>query len=314
MNLHQLEYIVAVDQLKNFNKAAGACLVTQATLSAMVKKLEEELDIVIFDRKTKPVITTASGKEIIEEARKTIFHANRLKEISKSIKNKVEGRVKIGIIPTIANSLLPNILKELLDKYPLLELDFMECTNEQLIKKLKEGLVDFGILASPLQETDIEQNFLYYESLLIYGDLDESKNYVLPKNLKKYNFWMLEEGKCLLDNKVEVCNLKQNASLFKNLKFEANSFETLLNLADKFGGLTLIPELYYNSLSEERKKKVRKFQTPIPVREISIAYFRPYAKLRFINLIAKEIQDIVNNGLGLLSNSYKKNELSVIKI
>ncbi|UZR97635.1 LysR substrate-binding domain-containing protein [Chondrinema litorale] len=314
MNLHQLEYIIAVDQLKNFNKAAGACLVTQATLSAMVKKLEEELEVIIFDRKTKPVITTDYGKQIIAEARKAIYHANRLKEISCTLNNKVEGKVKIGIISNVANSLLPHILKELLDNYPLLELDFIECSEEQAVRKLKSGGIDMAILTTPGNIDDLEEITLYSEALLIYGNLDEKKNYVFPKNMKNFNFWVLEEGNCSQDQSVEVCRLEKNSTLYKNLKFEAHSFETLMNLADKFGGLTLVPELYYKSLSTERKNKVRSFQTPVPVREIKLLYYRPYAKLGYIDTLAKDITNIVNSKLEFDIFTCKKNDFFKVRI
>ena len=104
MNIHQLEYILAVDQFKSFSKAADYCHVTQATLSAMVKKLEEELDIVIFDRKASPISATENGREILGQALQVVAHANALLDSSKSINRKMEGKVKLGVIPTIANS------------------------------------------------------------------------------------------------------------------------------------------------------------------------------------------------------------------
>jgi LysR family hydrogen peroxide-inducible transcriptional activator len=110
MNLQQLEYIIALDNYKSFSKAAEACFITQATLSTMVKRLEEELDVVLFDRKTNPIITTDCGKEIIEEAKKVVFHKNYLVELAHQVKGKIEGEIKIGIIPTIASNLLHRIL------------------------------------------------------------------------------------------------------------------------------------------------------------------------------------------------------------
>ena len=118
MNIQQLEYILAVDQFKSFSKAADYCHVTQATLSAMVKKLEEELDIVIFDRKANPIATTENGRAILDKAQQVVAHANALLASSKAINQKIEGRVKMGIIPTIASSLLPMILKHVVEKYP----------------------------------------------------------------------------------------------------------------------------------------------------------------------------------------------------
>lgn len=312
MNFQQLEYIIAVHQLKSFTRAAEYCNITQATLSAMIKKLEEELDIAIFDRKASPITTTDSGKELIEEAKKVLYHANALKDLSKSIKNKVEGKVKIGIIPTVACALLPKILRVLLSKYPHLALEIVEITSQNMVKQLRDGNLDMGILATPLNLEDIEENILYYETLMIYGNLEEDKKYILPEELKEYTIWLLEQGHCLRNQVMQICHLKKKTNLPKNLKLEASSFETLLNLVDDFGGLTLIPELYYQTLPAERKEKVAQFQSPIPVREISLVYFQPFAKQRIIEALTADIKTIVNENL--ISNSYKKSELSIVKI
>jgi len=129
MNLQQLEYIVALSELKNFSRAAEYCKVTQATLSAMVKKLEEELEIIIFDRKTNPIVVTDLGKEVIIQAKKVLLEAKELKNISHFNKNKVEGDISIGIIPTIANALLPKVLKKILNKYTNLSIHI--CSRRQ---------------------------------------------------------------------------------------------------------------------------------------------------------------------------------------
>jgi DNA-binding transcriptional LysR family regulator len=121
MNLQQLEYIVALDKYKNFSKAAESCFITQATLSTMVKKLEEELEVVLFDRKTNPILTTDCGRELIKEAQEILYHSKKLKEYSSQLKGKIEGELRIGIIPTIAGNLLHRVLPTLLLKYPFLK-------------------------------------------------------------------------------------------------------------------------------------------------------------------------------------------------
>lgn len=312
MNLQQLEYIIAVDQLKSFSKAAAHCNVTQATLSAMVKKLEEELDVVLFDRKLQPILTTDAGREIIDEARKVIFHTAHLKELARPTESPIQGHVKIGIIPTIASSLLAIVLKPLLEKYPALIFEFYEFTTDNIVKQLRDGLIDIAIASTPLNLEGIEENILYYEALLIYGNIDSGKEYTLPKELEDHRIWLMEEGHCLRQQVMQLCSLKPKENLPKNLVFEANSFETLLSMVDNFGGLTLIPELYYKTLSEAKKRKVRPFSRPIPVREVSLIYFRPFAKGRIIEAITKEIREIVNQDL--MSNQYKKSELTITQI
>ncbi|MDX1903012.1 MAG: LysR substrate-binding domain-containing protein [Thermonemataceae bacterium] len=312
MNFQQLEYIVTLDSLKSFSKAAKVCHVTQATLSAMVKKLEEELGIILFDRKTNPILTTDCGKEIVLEAKKILLQAERLKDISQEIQHKIEGKVRIGIIPTIASSLLPKILSIILKKYPLLQLEIKEMITETIISQLKEGNLDVGILATPLQKDEIEEEILYYETLMIYGDMNEKKQYIAPEQLQNYKIWLLEEGNCLREQAIELCQLQESAEIPKNLTFEANSFDTLLNIVDEFGGLTLIPELYYQRLPQERKRKVSFFQTPIPVREVSLVYYRPYAKLRIVKMLQEEIKTHITSTL--ISAKYKKNELTILHI
>jgi LysR family hydrogen peroxide-inducible transcriptional activator len=309
MNFQQLEYIVALDTYKSFSKAAESCFITQATLSTMVKKLEEELDIVIFDRKNNPIITTDCGKYIVEEAKKVLFHSKQLKYISSEIKNKIEGELKIGIIPTVASSLLHRILPSLLEKYPLLKLRIQEITTSNIISQLKTGELDVGIVSTPLKNEVLEEEILYYEKLLVYGNTEYSNTkYLSPKDIIDEDIWLLEEGNCLTDQIINVCSLNPK-KINSNLIFSPNSFETLINIVDKLKGLTLIPELFYNDLSEERKKNIKDFSSPFPVREISIVFHRPYAKSRLIEALSQEIREIISP---LLDTSNLKNSEMII--
>lgn len=312
MNLQQLEYILAVDQLKNFSRAAEHCHVTQATLSAMVKKLEDELEVVLFERKANPIITTDCGREIILQARKVLHESNKLKELSRQVKNNIRGHIRLGVIPTVANSLLPKVLKPILGKYPDLYIETREATTQDIVKQLKEGTLDIGILSTPLEITEIEENILYYELLMVYGEKASDRQYVMPEEIREHKVWMLEEGHCMRDQLIQVCSLKAQKNTLGHFSFEANSFETLLNLIDTFGGLTLIPELYYQTLSAERKAKVSFFKTPVPVREVSLVYFRPFAKHRIIHALTGEISQLVNKSL--MSNDYAKHELEIARI
>jgi len=146
MNLQQLEYIIALDQYQSFSKASEACFITQATLSTMVKRLEDELGVVLFDRKSNPIITTDCGKEMIEEAKKVIYHKNYFLELANQVKGKIEGEIRIGIIPTIANNLLHRILPKLLEKYPNLKVHILEITTQNVLDKLKRAEIDVGIV------------------------------------------------------------------------------------------------------------------------------------------------------------------------
>jgi LysR family hydrogen peroxide-inducible transcriptional activator len=309
MNLQQIEYIVALDKFKSFSKAAEACFITQATLSTMVKKLEEEFDMVIFDRKTNPIITTDCGKEIIEEAKRILIHINNLKNLPSKLKGKIEGELKIGIIPTIASNLLHRIIPNLLNKYPNLKLKINEITTSNIIAQLKTGGIDVGIVSTPLQKNEFEEKILYYEKLMVYGKIkNNQKEYLSPKDIAYEKIWLLEEGNCLSDQIMNVCSLSAK-KVNTNFDFKPNSFDSLLNMVDITNGLTLIPELYVLDLSKEKQAKVIDFKTPYPVREVSLIYNRPYAKLRLINALGKEIKQTI---LPILHTSKLKNKEMII--
>lgn len=311
MNFQQLEYIIALDKYKSFSKASEACFITQATLSTMVKRLEEELDIVLFDRKTTPVLTTDCGKEMIEEAKKIITHRNSLLELAKSVKGKIEGEINLGIIPTIASNLLHRILPTILHKYPKLKINILEINTNTILEKIRVNEIDIGIVSTPLNHSDIEEEILYYEKLLVYGNSNNLSKYINPKDIDAEKLWLLEQGNCISDQILNVCSLTPKM-VDKNLNFQPNSFETLLNLVDEFKGLTLIPELYYLDLMASKKEKVSDFKAPFPVREISLIYHRPYAKLRLINALSIEIKKIIKPLLE--TNNIKNKDLQIAKI
>jgi LysR family hydrogen peroxide-inducible transcriptional activator len=297
MNLQQFEYILALDQHKNFSKAAEACFITQATLSTMVKRLEEELGVVIFDRKTNQILTTDSGKEIIQEAKKIIEHTSKIKEMASIVNQKIEGEITIGIIPTISSSLLHRLLPIILSKYPNLHFNIEELTTKTIVHQLKSGLLDVGIISTPIEQTDIEGMVLFYEKLMVYGLINSDRKYLIPEDLTNHhNFWLLKEGHCLREQIINLCELEPN-SIKKNLSFQPNTFDSLLNLVDTFGGLTLLPQLFYNDLPPERKEKVTPFSPPYPVREVSIVYHRPFVKQKVIKMLFDEIKLMINKEL-----------------
>jgi LysR family hydrogen peroxide-inducible transcriptional activator len=309
MNLQQIEYIVALDELKSFSKAAEACFITQATLSTMVKKLEQELDMVIFDRKKNPIITTDYGKEIIEEAKKILIHSNNIKFLPSKLKGKIEGDLKLGIIPTIASNLLHRIIPNLLNKYPNLKLKITEITTNNIINQLKTGEIDVGIVSTPLPKNEFEEEILYYEKLMVYGKIKNSQiKYLSPKDIAYEKVWLLEQDNCLSNQIMNVCSLSPK-TLYTNLDFKPNSFDSLINMVDNTDGLTLIPELYHMDLAKEKKVKVIDFNSPYPVREVSLIYNRPYAKLRLINAFAEEIKQTI---LPILHTSKLKNKEMII--
>jgi LysR family hydrogen peroxide-inducible transcriptional activator len=291
VNIQQLEYILAVDQLKSFSKAADYCHVTQATLSAMVKKLEEQLDIVIFDRKANPIATTENGREILIQAQQVVSHAQALLDSSKSINRKIEGKLKLGVIPTIASSLMSIILKPLMEKYPALIFEIHEQTTSQLMKSLLDGKLDLGILSTPIAVSDLETQLLYREELVIYGHF--GRKAIKKAELNEQRLFLLQDGHCLRDQIIQLCELKKNKFLPSNLRFESNTFDTLLNLVDDFQGMTFLPKLYSAQLSEARQKCLIPLEEGRLEREISLCYYRPYAKWNVIKRLNADIQELV---------------------
>jgi LysR family hydrogen peroxide-inducible transcriptional activator len=312
MNFQQLEYVIAVHEHKHFGEAADRCHITQATLSAMIKKLEEELDIILFDRSKYPVKTTDAGIEFIKHAREVLIHRNKLTNIGKHQTEKLEGKLTIGIIPTIANSLLPIILPDLLKENPTLELNIQEITTADIVQQLKTDKIDLGILATPLEDDIIEESIIYYEPMMVYGVSESSKKYVTSKDIKDKKIWLLEEGNCFREQSITICDIKGKDSEHENLNFEGGSFDTLLNITDMMGGFTLIPELYYKMLPDVKKKRAKAFKAPIPVREISLVSYRPLVKQQTTAYLNAFISERVKPHLS--TDGYAKTDLEIIGI
>ncbi len=311
MNFQQLEYVMAVHKHKHFGIAADSCHITQATLSAMIKKLEEELKILLFDRSRKPIQTTDMGLQFIETARTILQQKELLFSLNKQ-SEKLEGKLSIGIIPTVANSLLPIILPSILKENQKLQLTISEITTEEIKTQLIMDKIDIGILATPINDKQFDEHILYYEPMMIYGILDKKKEYVNSKDIKNGNIWLLEEGHCFRNQALTVCEIKEKELSPSNLNFMGSSFETLLNLTDKFGGYTLIPELYYKNMSKQKQNRTKHFQKPIPVREISIVTYRHFAKNQSIKYLSALIQKLTKTHLS--TKSYKNKDLDIIGI
>ena len=292
MNLQQLEYIIAVDQYRHFARAAEKTFVTQPTLSMMIKKLEEELDIVIFDRNKHPVTPTREGEEVIRRARAMVAEANSLKAYSKELKGEITGELRLAIIPTLAPYLLPLFVKAFTTKYPDLNLYVHEMVTDEIISKLKSGDIDMGLLATPLHEPQIAEHVLFYEEFFAYASLTEElpkKKYLLPKEINLNHLWLLQEGHCLRNQVYNLCELKKESNDSENLHYEAGSIETLVNLVDRHQGITIIPQLAVLNLKEEQMDKVREFSDPKPVREISLVALKTFPRKALVEKLKEEI-------------------------
>jgi LysR family transcriptional regulator, hydrogen peroxide-inducible genes activator len=292
MNFQQLEYIVAVDEERHFVKAAERCFVTQATLSMMIKKLEEELNCIIFDRSKQPVVPTEVGEKMITQARIVLLESKKLTEIVKESHNNISGEIKIGIIPTVAPYLLPLFLQDFLGKYPNVKAIIREITTAEIIEQLQKGTVDLGILATPLKVEGLMEHVLYHEKFKLFTSKTETKlthQYILPEEIDASRLLLLEEGHCMRSQMLNICELQKRQLSGHNLDYEAGSIESLVNLVEAYNGITIVPELCMLHFSEERLKQVKSFAAPEPVRQISMVSYRHFAKKRIMEALISEI-------------------------
>ena len=296
ITLTQLEYIVAIDEYRHFATAAEKCFVTQPTLSMQIKKLEDELGVIIFDRSRQPVVPTDLGAKLIEQARMTLSATQRIKEIIQEEQQEVEGTLKIGIIPTLAPYLLPVFIGPYIRKYPAVKVEVEELVSEEIIRRLRRDMLDVGLFVTPYHDEKIVERPVFYEEMLVYAHPDSEllkKKEVGHEDIVTSDIWMLGNGHCFRNQVVNLCEM--SASQHKNLpfEFESNSLETLMRIVDVEGGFTLIPELALQYMSPEKKKQVRSIANTKPLREVSVIYSRHFTKQRLITLLCDEIKSVV---------------------
>lgn len=295
MTLVQLEYIVAVDTYRSFVGAAEKCFVTQPTLSMQVQKLEEMLNIKIFDRSKQPVVPTEIGAQIVEQARIVLQESQKIREIISNQQQGITGELKVGIIPTVAPYLLPKVIAAMMEKYPDLKLLIWEYTTEDIIHHLKTGLLDCGIMATPLGDNAIEELPLYYENFVTYISKNSKlykKKTIDADDLEDENIWLLNEGHCMRSQVLNICRSTKHNRL-QGLTYNTGSVETLIRMVDMNSGATLLPELALEELSSKQLSKVRHFKSPEPVREISLATHKNFIKKRMLNALKEEIMAVI---------------------
>ena len=296
MTLVQLEYIVAVDTYRSFVAAAEKCFVTQPTLSMQIQKLEDSLGAKIFDRSRQPVIPTELGMKIIEQARVILLESKKIAEILQDSKGELEGELKIGVIPTVAPYLLPNVITTFLHKYPKIQLQIWEYTTERIIHELKNGTLDCGILSTPLQEANINETLLFYETFVAYVSEKShlfQKRVLAAEDIAEEKLWLLNEGHCMRGQVLNICNYKHNKGILGTFEYNTGSVETLKRMVDINSGVTILPELSIQSYSEDQLGHIRYFKSPEPVREISLVTTQNFVKRQAINTLVAEILDVV---------------------
>lgn len=299
MNLQQLEYIVALDIYRNHVKAAAHCHVTQPTLSMMVKKLEDELNVKIFDRSSQPLKPTPAGEIVISRSRQILQEIKNLREFIRAEKDSIEGEFRMGVIPTLAPYLLPRFLNEFLEKHPGTSFTVTEMQTDDIVKHLKTNRLDIAILVTPLDDKQIREIPVFYEPILLYTS--EKLKYfnqekVNLKSLTQENLLLLEEGHCFRGQVMNLCSAKGKRSNHR-LNYQSGSFETLKAMVDNNYGYTLIPELAVNT----RSKHVKRFVPPEPVREVSLVVHQSFLKEALLVKLRKAI-------LNAIPSHFQKND------
>ena len=292
MTLQQLKYIVAIDRHRNFARASEELGVTQPTLSALLVKLESELDVRIFDRSNKNVVPTSIGLKIIRQAEQAILEAERIGELVSEEKNTVTGNLNMSVGPTIAPYILPNFIKIYTGMFPQVRLSISEMKWDGMLDALSVGRIDVGIAVSGNSRPNIHEIPLYVEPFWIYmadGCCRESLTFK-PENLEHEKMWIMKESQCLRDSAFSFCKVR---SMGKRI-YEAGSIETLIRIVDENGGFTIIPERHLPFLSEKQRLNVRRIDGDyLSQRRVSLYIRHDYIRQRMLNSIIEVVMRFI---------------------
>lgn len=299
MTITQLKYVLAIAEHKNFTKAAEKCFVTQPTLSTQIQKLEEQLDITIFDRGKKPIELTEVGRKIVTQARNIVNEADRIQDIVDQQKGFIGGEFKLGIIPTIMPTLLPMFLKNFIKKYPKVKLKIEELTTEEMIIRINDGHLDAGIAATPLENDTIKERVLYYEPFVAYvpaGHRLATNVEISASDLEIDDMLLLEDGHCFRDGVINLCKTFKD-HIDDNFQLESGSIETLIKLSNEGLGMTLLPYLHTLDIKPSLKSNLKHFIKPSPAREVSIIYHKSELKMQIISALHEVISGIIRGAI-----------------
>ncbi|WGK64266.1 LysR family transcriptional regulator [Croceiramulus getboli] len=299
MTITQLKYVLAVAEHQNFTKAAEKTFVTQPTLSMQIQKLEDELDVLIFDRSKKPIELTEIGRKIVTQAKNIVNEANRIADIVDQQKGFIGGEFKLGIIPTVMPTLLPMFLKNFINKYPKVKLKIEELPTETIIERLEEGHLDAAIAATPLENDNLIERPLYYEPFVAYVPQNHrlfKKEGLNSSDLDLDDMLLLEDGHCFRDGVINLCKAQKGATT-EHFALESGSFETLIRLANEGLGMTLLPYLHTLDLPEKDQKFLKHFGEPHPAREVSLIFHKSELKMQIIEALRSVLNGVIKGAI-----------------
>lgn len=306
MTLQQLEYILAVDSFRHFAKAAEHCNVTQPTLSMMIQKLEDELDVKLFDRSMQPVQPTPVGRKVIEQARKIVYQASLVKDIVIEEEDTMKGVFNIAVLPTIAPYLLPHFFPQFKEKYPELDLRVNEMQTDTCLAALLDGRVDAAILATNVESKFLREDVLFYEQFFGYVSRHElifKNELIRTSDINGERLWLLDEGHCFRDQLMRFCQME--AVKVHQASYRLGSMETFMRMVESGMGITFIPELALLQLSEEQKQLVRPFAVPKPTRQVSLVTRTDFVRYSVLNLLRDTIRKSVPKEMLTLKGTQK---------
>lgn len=296
MTLQQFEYLLAICEHGNMLRASKKLGVTQPTLSIMLRKLEAELDIDIFDRSTQPLRLTEAGKQVVKQAKDILKAAETLRQTVAEQRNLLTGRLKIGIIPTVAPYFVPRFLQYFLDnpRHTDLETSLSEMKTEDIIHALLENEIDMAVMATPLDQERLLEIPIYYEKFHAYVSEKtpslHQKPRITPQDLVSERLWVLSEGHCLRNQVMNyLCFGEQNTER----TYQGGSFTTLIKTIDAVGGCSIVPESLSDDLNERQRNNIRPLCEPEATREISLVVKDDFAREKLLNEIVETIKQFV---------------------
>ncbi|QOC21307.1 LysR family transcriptional regulator [Wenzhouxiangella sp. AB-CW3] len=283
MNIRAIQYLVALAELRHFSRAAERCHVSQPTLSTQIRKLEEELGVQLVERNPRQVMLTAVGEEVVERARGILSEVEAMRAIARRSRDPHSGTVRIGIFPTLAPYLLPHVVPCIRKRFPRLTLRLFEEKTEDVLEMLDQGRLDAGLLALPLHHDGLQVRELFEEPFLLampeHHRLAERKQIDLDE-LQHEELLLLEDGHCLRDQALEVCQL---AGAHEKLDFHATSMETLRQMVAANTGITLMPLLAVKPpVAATPNLVTRPFTSPGPSRRIAMVWRKTTALADFL--------------------------------
>jgi LysR family hydrogen peroxide-inducible transcriptional activator len=273
MNLKDLKYLVALADTGHFGKAAERSFVSQPTLSAQLKKLEEFLGVKLVERQPKNMQLTEVGKQIVVRARRMLDESEEIIALARSNTDPFAGKLKMGLIPTIGPYLLPRVMPKIRKALPQLGLMLYEYQTEAVLKRLRDGEIDLGIMALPVLGDGLESRALYEEAFTVALPTQHplaAKSTIKVQDLKGQTLLLLEDGHCLRDQALEVCS---RVDVHEPQDFRATSLETLRQMVVAGLGITLLPEMAVESpFGSQRGLAIRPFHKPMPSRTVGAVW------------------------------------------